>query len=71
MVDEEPRWETEIVDELFDMILREGDKWKAPWIQDFRENAENLERGLVFGKRLRTHTNRERKFGELPCPFDA
>jgi hypothetical protein len=25
MVNEEPIWDTEIVDELFDMILREGD----------------------------------------------
>jgi hypothetical protein len=68
LADEEPVWETEIVDELLDMISREGESWIAHRIGDSKEDAECLEREFVFDRRPYPHTNRERKFGELPCP---
>lgn len=68
LIDEEPIWETEIADELLDMISRKGDTSVALRIEDSREDAGNLERELMFGKITCTHTNRVRKAGELPRP---
>jgi hypothetical protein len=71
-VNEEPAWETEIIDELIDMVLRHGEtsgeavriKFERP-----REYAENRERKLATREET-AHSHQsspESRKAALPC----